>query len=196
VFDFLNYWMHRLQHGVGALWAFHSVHHLQTRLTFVSANRIHAVEQLYVGLLMLIPAFILGIPQSRWLPLLLVQVFSETIQHARLNWTFGPLRHVFVSPAAHALHHSTDASEYNANFGRVLSLWDVLFGTWKFAENRNRRYGVEGMYVAESLIAQFVHPFRLLASKRRAAAAETHSVPGLTSSPAILVHDDVGGAGQ
>ena len=164
-FDFLNYWTHRLQHAVGPLWAFHSVHHSQTRLTFLSANRIHVIEQLYVGVLMMVPALLLGIPQPRWLPLLLAQTFSETFQHAQLNWSFGPLRWLFVSPVSHAIHHSAEEDEYNTNYGRVFSLWDVLFGTFLFSARTTRRYGVDGMDVPEKLIAQFVHPFRVLASR-------------------------------
>lgn len=163
--DFLNYWTHRMQHAIEPLWAFHSVHHTQTRLTFLSANRIHAVEQLYVGLLMIVPAFLLGIPQSLWLPLLFLQLFSETLQHAQLNWSFGPLQRLFVSPAGHHIHHSAEEDEYNANYGRVLSVWDVIFGTFIAPNERERRYGVDGMDVPETLAAQFFHPFRLLASR-------------------------------
>ncbi len=152
-----------MQHSVRPLWAFHSVHHAQTRLTFLSTNRIHALEQLYVGVLMMVPAFLLGIPQPRWLPLLLMQVFSENLQHARLNWSFGRMGRLFVSPAFHAVHHSTDEREYNGNYGRVLSLWDLVFGTFVRSERTTRRYGVDGMDVPETLVAQFVHPFRELA---------------------------------
>jgi sterol desaturase/sphingolipid hydroxylase (fatty acid hydroxylase superfamily) len=165
IFDFLNYWTHRLQHSARPLWAFHSVHHTQTRLTFLSANRIHAIEQLYVGILMMIPAFLLGVAQPRWLPLLLAQVFSETMQHSRLRWTFGPVRRVLVSPAFHAVHHSTDEREYNGNYGRVLSIWDLLFGTYVHSDRTTRRQGVDGMDVPEKLTAQFIHPFRVLASR-------------------------------
>ncbi|HEV7488756.1 MAG TPA: sterol desaturase family protein [Thermoanaerobaculia bacterium] len=166
IFDFLNYWMHRVQHAVRPLWAFHSVHHTQTRLTFLTANRIHVLEQLYVGLLMIIPAFLLGMPQPRWLPILMVQVFSETMQHSRLTWTFGPLRRLLVSPAFHSMHHSVDARQYNGNYGRVFSLWDALFGTFVHADEPALRQGVEGMAVPETLIAQFIHPFRVLAGAR------------------------------
>jgi sterol desaturase/sphingolipid hydroxylase (fatty acid hydroxylase superfamily) len=166
IFDFLNYWMHRLQHAARPLWAFHSVHHTQTRLTFLTANRIHVLEQLYVGLLMIIPAFLLGMPQPRWLPILMVQVFSETIQHSRLTWTFGPVRRLLVSPAFHSMHHSVDPRQYNGNYGRVFSLWDALFGTFVHADEPARRQGVEGMVVPETLAAQFIHPFRLLAGRR------------------------------
>lgn len=164
--DFLNYWTHRLQHAVPALWAFHSVHHTQTRLTFLSANRIHAFEQLYSGVLMIIPAFLLGVPQRLWLPLLFLQLFSETIQHARLNWSFGPVHALLVSPVFHKIHHSADEHEYNGNYGRVLSLWDAIFGTFVRSSTMERQYGVSGMDVPETLIGQFVHPFRYLMSRR------------------------------
>ncbi len=177
IFDFLNYWMHRLQHAVGPLWAFHSVHHTQTRLTFLTANRIHVLEQLYVGMLMIIPAFLLGMPQPRWLPILMVQVFSETMQHSRLTWTFGPVRRLLVSPAFHSMHHSVDPRQYNGNYGRVFSLWDALFGTYVHAGEPALRQGVEGMIVPETLAAQFIHPFRVLAGasvSERLDAGEVH----------------------
>ena len=162
IFDFLIYWLHRLQHAVRPLWAFHSVHHTQTRLTFLSGNRIHFVEQLYTGLLLMVPAFLLGVPQPLWFPLLAAQTFSEAIQHARLNWTFGRFGRWIVSPAFHAVHHSTDAREYNGNYGLVFSIWDAVFGTFVSASAKERHYGVDGMDVPESLAAQFVHPFRML----------------------------------
>ncbi|HEX3067238.1 MAG TPA: sterol desaturase family protein [Thermoanaerobaculia bacterium] len=164
--DFLNYWSHRLLHAIPALWAFHSVHHTQTRLTFLSANRIHAVEQLFSGVLMIIPAFLLGVPQRLWLPLLFLQLFSETLQHARLNWSFGAIHGLFVSPVFHKIHHSTDEREYNGNYGRVFSLWDAMFGTFVRSSTTARQYGVSGMDVPETLIGQFVHPFRYLKSRR------------------------------
>jgi sterol desaturase/sphingolipid hydroxylase (fatty acid hydroxylase superfamily) len=167
VFDFLIYWLHRMQHAVGPLWAFHSVHHTQTELTFLSANRIHFVEQLYAGLLMMIPALLLGVPQPLWFPLLAAQIFSEAMQHARLNWTFGRIGRLIVSPAFHAVHHSTDEREYNGNYGLIFSIWDAAFGTFVVAEAPVRRFGVEGMEVRESLAAQFLHPFRLLLSRQR-----------------------------
>jgi sterol desaturase/sphingolipid hydroxylase (fatty acid hydroxylase superfamily) len=160
--DFLNYWTHRLEHAVPVLWAFHSVHHTQTKLTFLSANRIHVFEQLFSGVLMIVPAFLLGVPQRLWLPLLFVQLFIETLQHARLNWSFGPAHELLVSPLFHKIHHSTDEREYNGNYGRVLSLWDAVFGTFVRSSTTAREYGVSGMDVPERLTAQFLHPFRYL----------------------------------
>ena len=164
IFDFLNYWVHRAQHAVQPLWAFHCIHHAPEQLTFLTANRIHFFEQLYTGVLMMIPALILGMSQPRWLPILFAQVFIETIQHARLEWTFGPMHSVVVSPAFHSIHHSADAHEHNGNYARVFSFWDLLFGTFVRSDDRAVRHGVDGMDVPERLIAQLIHPFRMIAS--------------------------------
>jgi len=142
IFDFLNYWMHRLQHAFRPLWVLHRFHHAQTELTFLTASRIHVLEQLYVGILMMIPALLLGVPQPRLLPILVLQIFSETVQHARLQWTYGRLHGVIVSPVFHLTHHSVDVRHHNANYARIFSLWDVLFGTFIRAEEPVERFGL------------------------------------------------------
>ena len=162
--DFLGYWMHRLQHSSKMLWAFHSVHHTQTRMTCLTSNRNHVVEQIYVNCIMLAPTLILGIPATRWMPLYFAQVFFELAQHAQVRWAYGPLHRLLVSPAFHAMHHSTRADEHDGNYGKILSTWDVVFGTFVRSDAEPLRYGVEGMDVRETLTAQFTHPFRVLAS--------------------------------
>jgi len=164
-FDFVNYWIHRLQHSSRLLWAFHSVHHATTELTFLSSHRTHFLEQLATGLLLLVPALVLGIPQRLWFPILFLQLLSETCQHARLSWNFGPLHALLVSPTFHSMHHSVDEQHYNTNYGRVFSIWDWLFGTFIAAKEPVQRVGVEGMEIPERLTAQFAHPFRFLASR-------------------------------
>jgi sterol desaturase/sphingolipid hydroxylase (fatty acid hydroxylase superfamily) len=73
---------------------------------------------------------------------------------------------MLVSPVFHSMHHSADARQYNGNYGRVFSVWDALFGTFVHADEPVLRQGVEGMVVPETLIAQFIHPFRYLAGAR------------------------------
>jgi sterol desaturase/sphingolipid hydroxylase (fatty acid hydroxylase superfamily) len=165
--DLAAYWIHRMQHTVGFLWAFHSVHHTQTRMTYLSSNRNHILEQLYVNGIMLAPALILGMPASLWMPVYFIQTFFEHAQHAQLRWTYGPLHRVFVSPAFHLMHHSTKPEEYNGNYSKILSLWDLAFGTFVRGDRQPERYGVDGMDVPEHLVAQFAHPFRVIGGSTR-----------------------------
>src|SRR5262245_17037754 len=179
IIDFCDYWLHRLKHRSRVLWAFHAVHHSQERMTFVTSWRFHPLEQVFANIVMLVPLLILGVPTSSWLPLVVVMTTFEALQHAQLDWTYGPLYKVFVSPVFHAIHHSTDREHHDTNYAKIFSAWDFLFGTGVANEPRPVRTGISGPPIDETLSAQFVAPFRLL-SKRT-----TPVVPAPTPSAAL-----------
>jgi sterol desaturase/sphingolipid hydroxylase (fatty acid hydroxylase superfamily) len=178
-FDFAGYWMHRWQHRSRFLWAFHSVHHCPERLTFLASYRLHVVEQLITNVVMYTPALVLGLPPRILLPVYLVQVFFEAIQHSELNWRFGRLYPMFVSPVFHSFHHSRERRHYDRNFGKILSVWDFVFGTAVAREPRPTRFGVEGLSIPESLVQQFLAPFRQLGWGPAAREIPSEPVPPL-----------------
>jgi sterol desaturase/sphingolipid hydroxylase (fatty acid hydroxylase superfamily) len=96
----------------------------------------------------------------------------EALQHAQLDWRFGPLYRVVVSPVFHSIHHSAEPRHHNRNYSAMFSIWDYLFGTAAVSATRPRVYGVEGLAMAESLPAQLFTPFRMLARKRAALAQD------------------------
>ena len=160
--DFLGYWIHRLQHHSRFLWAFHSVHHAQERMTFLTSYRIHPVEIFIANIIMFIPLLVLGVPTTTWVPLYVLQNGLEFVQHADLDWRYGKLYRFIVSPLFHNFHHSAAPEHYNRNFGKVLSMWDFLFGTAVLDQVRPRRTGVDGLHIPESIAQQFIMPFRML----------------------------------
>lgn len=160
--DFITYWWHRLLHSWGPLWAIHSVHHSQLEMSFISSYRLHPLEQLMQNIVMVVPLLIMGVPTSRWLPLMVVMALLEGLQHSALDWGYGRAYRVLVSPRFHALHHSSDARHHNRNFSKILSVWDFLFGTAVREDRRPETLGVEGMPVPRTLAAQLVAPFRLM----------------------------------
>ena len=162
VTDFVAYWTHRLQHAVPALWAFHSVHHSQKRLTFLTISRVHPLDFLLVSLTMYLPMFVCGVPSALWYPLALLRTFHEFCLHAELDWRFGPLFGVITSPTFHAVHHSSAATSYVRNLGGLFAFWDRLFGTVAETRSRPGEYGVEGMEIPETITGQLAAPFRLL----------------------------------
>jgi sterol desaturase/sphingolipid hydroxylase (fatty acid hydroxylase superfamily) len=178
--DFCGYWIHRLFHTWPALWAFHSVHHAPQQITFLTSNRNHVVEQLFCNAAMLLPIVMLGAPQSVWLPMLLFMTIGETLQHAVLDWRYGPLYRVLVSPMFHNLHHSTKPEEYNGNYGKILSVWDFLFGTAVDRHRLPERYGLTDSPIDERLSTQLLHPFRTLFS--RSVPRPTEASQGLPES--------------
>jgi sterol desaturase/sphingolipid hydroxylase (fatty acid hydroxylase superfamily) len=170
IVDALGYWQHRLQHHNRLLWAFHSVHHTQTQPTLLTTFRNHILDQLCSAVLMATPLLMIGVPPSVWLPFYVFQYFSEMAQHSQLRWSYGGLYGVVVSPLFHSFHHSAEPSHYNRNFGKILSIWDFVFGT-AVSGPRPRRYGVDGLDVPETLSGQFLSPFRILLAARRPATA-------------------------
>ncbi|MEY2427422.1 MAG: hypothetical protein QOJ40_307 [Verrucomicrobiota bacterium] len=45
--DLFVYWGHRLQHRVGFLWRFHSIHHSAEHLDWLAAHREHPLDTVY-----------------------------------------------------------------------------------------------------------------------------------------------------
>ena len=52
------------------------------------------------------------------------------LQHSHMWISFrGALGRIFISPAHHQVHHSTNPIHFNKNLGSCLAVWDWLFGT-------------------------------------------------------------------
>jgi sterol desaturase/sphingolipid hydroxylase (fatty acid hydroxylase superfamily) len=169
--DFIGYWVHRMQHTVPFFWAFHSIHHGPKQITFATSSRNHPIDQLMANVIVFIPILILGAPKKIWIPMLLIHTALETLQHAALTWKFGPLYRVVVSPLFHNLHHSSDASEYNGNYSKILSVWDFLFGTAVDRDELPAKFGIDGMEIPETVSGQLLTPFYTLAGRKASPAA-------------------------
>jgi sterol desaturase/sphingolipid hydroxylase (fatty acid hydroxylase superfamily) len=137
---------------------------------------------------MFVPLLILGIPTHTWLPLVVLQYSFEAVQHSALQWRYGPLYGVMVSPAFHAFHHSAEARHHNRNFGKIFVLWDRLFGTAVPDLAPPRSFGVEGLDPAPSLAEQLVLPFRLIyrSARRRLRGGERDAPPAGLPEAATL----------
>ncbi|MDZ4673565.1 MAG: sterol desaturase family protein [Gemmatimonadota bacterium] len=173
IVDFLTYWWHRSLHTWGPLWAFHSVHHTQEEMSFITAYRMHPVEQLCQNLIMVVPLLVLGVPTQRWLSVFVVMNLLEGFQHTALTWGYGRAYYVFVSPRFHAVHHSADPSHFNSNYAKLLSIWDFLFGTAIRADRMPERLGVDGLPVPRTIGAQLLAPFVILFGRRSPADPST-----------------------
>ena len=77
--------------------------------------------------------------------------------HANLNWTFGPLGKLFVSPVFHRWHHCADV--HDVNFASTFSLWDRMFGTCYMPQGEvPKAYGIDDAAMPEGLMPQLVYP--------------------------------------
>jgi sterol desaturase/sphingolipid hydroxylase (fatty acid hydroxylase superfamily) len=174
--DFLVYWIHRWQHSSRFLWAFHAMHHSQEQLSFATVMRTHPIDDFLLTTLTFVPLLMLGDPIHMVLPVYLGMEFIIAILHSEIPWKFGPLYRVFVSPTFHSIHHSLSREHHDRNYGRLLSIWDHLFGTASADRSRPQLYGLADCKMptlASQLLSPFGNAFRLLVSSpRRPGAGE------------------------
>ena len=161
VLDLTNYWIHRVEHAVPALWAVHQVHHSQDELTILSTYRNHPIDTWMRSVFgPTIFMLLFGVSPTTWLGISLVWDVVLNLSHFEVPWTYGPLRHLFVSPVSHAIHHSVEDRHQHRNYGAILSVWDRLFGTADLARERPAQVGLPGWSVPESMPAHIWAPLR------------------------------------
>jgi sterol desaturase/sphingolipid hydroxylase (fatty acid hydroxylase superfamily) len=159
VADLARYWKHRALHAWPVLWAFHKVHHAAEELNFLTNYRLHLVEVTIDSLIIMGLVALLGAPAPVGFVLTLVLLWYQSLLHSDLDWTYGRLRGLLVSPQFHGLHHSTDPRHYDKNFGVTLVVWDRLFGTAQFDTGRPAAYGLTSGDVPRSFAGQLLTPF-------------------------------------
>jgi sterol desaturase/sphingolipid hydroxylase (fatty acid hydroxylase superfamily) len=68
------------------------------------------------------------------------------LNHANLNWDYGPLRFLLNNPRMHLWHHDHDGTaKTTVNFGIIFSCWDYLFRTARVPDGPPDRLGFEGV---------------------------------------------------
>lgn len=156
VSDFLLYWIHRGFHR-GLFWKYHAVHHAPRELEWTSAARFHPVNLALGTAAVDIAALLAGISPDIFIVIGPFNTITSCLVHANLNWTFGPLRYLLVSPVFHRWHHAR--SVHDTNFASTFSLWDVMFGTAHMpARALPEDYGIDDAAMPEGMWAQIAYP--------------------------------------
>jgi len=146
--DGWHYAFHVLAHKVPALWRFHVLHHNAERLEATAAMRFHLAEvaiqcaaSLPVYALLGVSIYEVLVYQAILLP---VSMFhhADLRLHPRLD---RALRVVIVTPGMHLVHHSAWERETDSNYAAVLSVWDRLFGSYRWRDDpASVEIGIEG----------------------------------------------------
>jgi sterol desaturase/sphingolipid hydroxylase (fatty acid hydroxylase superfamily) len=148
VLDFIDYWLHRGQHGIQWLWELHAVHHSQRHMTYWSDQRNHLLEDLIRDAILAVSALLIGVAPEQFIGLVVVSRVLQSIAHA--NWNLSAMAHtvavwqrviywgqyVMVGPRFHRVHHGIgighEGRASGVNFGVLFSFWDTLFGSADF----------------------------------------------------------------
>ncbi len=157
--DFMGYWGHRAFHR-GRLWRFHAIHHSSVQLDWLSAVRLHPVNDALMRILTTVPILIAGFAPATLSAVIPILIFYSILLHANVDWDFGPLRSLIASPRFHRWHHTGETEARDKNFAGLLPLWDILFGTYYMPKGKvPERFGTETP-VPSGLLGQLVFPFR------------------------------------
>jgi sterol desaturase/sphingolipid hydroxylase (fatty acid hydroxylase superfamily) len=175
--DFVGYWLHRAEHAIPLLWQFHSVHHAAEEMNFLTTYRVHPLSKLMWGFVGIFLLIVLGVPPTMWFPVTLVQLFLTTVQHSDLDWSFGPLHPILVSPVFHRQHHSRERRDFDRNYSQLFGIWDYLFGTANPSRTPPTAVGVEGLPSEPTLMGQFWGPFRRIARRGPAQVPTSSPTP-------------------
>jgi sterol desaturase/sphingolipid hydroxylase (fatty acid hydroxylase superfamily) len=131
-FDFAVYAWHFLGHKSYQLWRFHKIHHSDKHLNVSTGLRFHVFDQFLEVIFKCVFMVVIGVEAHVVIVCEIVRMLFVFFHHANLTipgekW----LSYVVITPALHRVHHSTLRSEHDSNYGIVLSIWDILFGTRK-----------------------------------------------------------------
>ena len=179
--DFIGYWTHRGLHG-RRLWRFHAIHHSATTLDWLSAVRNHPVAELIGRIAIMVPLLALGFQPEAVIGLAPFLGLYALLLHANLDWDYGPMRTVIVSPRYHRWHHAIDfggdgeagaaarARTHGCNFAPLFPVWDIAFGTYFMPHARVPEAFGTTTPVPDGLFAQLAFPFRRSAEQHGPAA--------------------------
>ena len=200
--DLTQYAWHRLSH-TPLLWPLHRAHHTAHYMSIRITYRNNFFYYLMMPGLWLSGVLIYLGFGTVYLVYIVVKLTVILGAHSAVRWdeplyrirSLRPLAWVVErtvsTPATHWAHHALTNSDgighYKGNFGNLLFVWDVLFGTAKITRRYPARVGLPDdlLYGKERWFVEMFYP--LLKSKR------VHSA--LVPGGHAYSDEDVGGAG-
>ncbi len=134
--DFIWYWVHRWSHeGKGALgrwmWRMHVAHHLPQQVYLLMHGVAHPINTAIVRVILIVPLYLLGFSAEALFVANLVVGLQGLVSHFNVDIRAGWLNYLLMGTELHRYHHSADPNE-GKNYAAVVSIWDLLFGTFHY----------------------------------------------------------------
>jgi sterol desaturase/sphingolipid hydroxylase (fatty acid hydroxylase superfamily) len=139
-FSFLNYWVHRLMH-TRFLWEIHKVHHSAEDYNVLLPYRNHPVDFIFATMYGAFAIAVLGVRPEVLMAWIGANAVYQSMVHSMYDWKGSWVEYIFITPAAHRIHHSTLPEHFDTNFG-IFSLWDRLFGTYYPPKGQDLHFGI------------------------------------------------------
>ncbi|MEI7805905.1 MAG: sterol desaturase family protein [Hyphomicrobiales bacterium] len=197
-----GYWFdHYLKHRIPALWELHKVHHTAEVLSPLTTFRMHPLDTFIFGNILAVTAaltngvasYMFGdttyqyaLSGNNIILVAFIHIYVH-LQHSHMWIVFrGVLGRIFISPAHHQVHHSTNPIHFNKNLGSCLAIWDWLFGTLHVPGKQPEKltFGVEPAYAdAHTITGEFLSPMGR--AFKAVAGTISRRPPKLAAAPAV-----------
>lgn len=143
--EFFYYWFHRASHRVRWLWATHVVHHSATRFNLSAAIRLGWTGTISGAFVFFMPLALLGFHPAAIGLVLGLGLIYQFFLHTALPIRLGLLEWVLNTPTHHRVHHASNESCLDKNYGSVLIVFDRMFGTFANAPDHEALvFGLKG----------------------------------------------------
>jgi sterol desaturase/sphingolipid hydroxylase (fatty acid hydroxylase superfamily) len=155
--DMTQYWWHRLSHVNRMMWKLHRPHHVVEEMGVLVTYRNAILYYAFMPGIWFSAALVflgMGYVYIFYLPVKLAVIL---LAHSETKWDRFLYRYKFLHPLAwivertistpstHFAHHGLTAedgvSNPNGNYGNLLFLWDVIFGTAKITRQYPSKFG-------------------------------------------------------
>jgi sterol desaturase/sphingolipid hydroxylase (fatty acid hydroxylase superfamily) len=126
----------------------------------MAAHRVHPIDQVLTKFAPFLPIFALGYSGAAIGLFGLIFQFHALLVHSNVRMSFGPLKHVIVSPEFHHWHHERAEEAWDRNFAAQFAFWDRLFGTAYLPKHlKAENFGI-GETLPDNYAGQLLYPFR------------------------------------
>lgn len=180
--DFIYYWFHRANHRIRILWAAHVVHHSSQRYNLSTALRQSWTDTL-PAVVFSIPLFLVGFTPAQWAVVhgfnLIYQFWIHTEAIDRL---WRPLEYVLNTPSHHRVHHGSNDTYLDRNYGGILIVFDRWFGTFE-PERERPVYGLTKNIRSYNPFYVAVHEYGAIAGDMRRSRSVGEALRRLIAPP-------------
>jgi sterol desaturase/sphingolipid hydroxylase (fatty acid hydroxylase superfamily) len=185
--DLTQYWWHRLSHINRVMWKLHRPHHVVEEMGVLVTYRNATLYYAFMPGIWLSAMLVylgMGYAYLFYLPIKLIVIL---LAHSETKWDrflykykiLHPLAWVIErtisTPSTHFAHHGLtaedDISHPNGNFGNLLFIWDIIFGTAKITRKYPTKFGAWNQ-IKESWYVQLLFPL----IRSRDPKSELHSI--------------------
>jgi sterol desaturase/sphingolipid hydroxylase (fatty acid hydroxylase superfamily) len=132
--DLLWYAYHRAAHTFSRLWRVHGLHHSPSQLYVLMHQVFNPVDLLVSRFVISLIVFkFAGIRPDAAFIAIAVLGLQQTVSHVNSDLRTGWLNYLLIGTETHRFHH---AAGERGNYGSVVPVWDMLFGTFVYQPRR------------------------------------------------------------